>query len=230
MGGLIAKLVFKSGKEQLKAPPTKGFFDFQIKDIRGKTIDFQSLRDRRLIMVVNVACKWGLTSENYKEMVKAHQMWKNKGFEILAFPCNQFFGQESGSPEEIEEFVSKNFNVEFPVMEKVEVNGENTHPLFVYLRNNSELFDPKTGTAKVIPWNFGKFMVNPEGKVIKFFSPQDKVEEVLAFIQKQVEKWWTNGLAWTNEQILLNIMRNSCDNDLCSHFISYICYLNHQYF
>ena len=67
-------------------------------------------------MVVNVACKWGLTSENYKEMVKAHEKWKNSGFEILAFPCNPFFGQESGSPEEIEQFVTENFNVKFPVM------------------------------------------------------------------------------------------------------------------
>lgn len=119
-------------------------------------------------------------------MVKAHNRWKNNGFEILAFPCNQFFGQESGSPAEIEEFVSKNFNAQFPIMEKIEVNGDNTHPLFVYLRNNSELFDLKTGTAKVIPWNFSKFMVNPEGKVIKFFGPKDDMEEVTAFIQKQV--------------------------------------------
>ena len=107
-------------------------------------------------------------------MVKAHARWRKVGFEILAFPCNQFFGQESGSPEEINKFVKENFNVEFPVMEKIEVNGENTHPLFIYLRNNSELFDPKTNTAKVIPWNFAKFFFNSEGKVIKFFAPQVK--------------------------------------------------------
>lgn len=119
-------------------------------------------------------------------MVKAHNRWRNQGFEILAFPCNQFFSQESGSPAEIEEFVTKNFNVQFPVMEKIEVNGDHTHPLFVYLRNNSELFDPKTGTARVIPWNFAKFMVNPQGKVIKFFDPQVKPEEVVAFIQSEI--------------------------------------------
>ena len=121
-------------------------------------------------------------------MVKAHEKWRASGFEIIAFPCNQFMGQESGSPEEIEDFVAKNFNAKFPIMEKVETNGEKTHPVFVYLRNNSELFDPKTNTAKVIPWNFAKFFINPEGKVIKFFSPQVKMEEVTTFIESQVNK------------------------------------------
>ncbi len=89
----------------------------------------------------------------------------------MAFPCNQFFGQESGSHEEIKEFVKKNFEATFKLFEKVEVNGPNTHPLFVYLRNNSELFDSKTGEAKVIPWNFAKFLINSKGEVFKFFSP-----------------------------------------------------------
>jgi len=121
-------------------------------------------------------------------MVKAHERWRNSGFEILAFPCNQFFGQESGSPQEIDDFVTKKFNVKFPVMEKVEVNGDKTHPLFVYLRNNSSLYDSKTGTTKVIPWNFAKFFIDSSGKVIEFFPPTTKAEEVVGFIQKYVEK------------------------------------------
>lgn len=71
-------------------------------------------------------------------------------------------------------------------MEKVEVNGEKTHPVFAFLRNNSSLYDPKTKTAKVIPWNFAKFFINSEGKVIEFFAPNVKTEEVLAFIQNQI--------------------------------------------
>lgn len=185
----MAKLIFKSGSEGIKAPTTKSFFDFSVKDIYGKDFPFAQLKDRKLIMVVNVACKWGLTSENYTEMVKAHERWRNKGFEVIAFPCNQFFGQESGSPEEITDFVKKNFNASFPIMEKVEVNGENTHPVFAFLRNNSSLFDPKTQTAKVIPWNFAKFFINPQGQVIQFFSPTVKTEEVVAYIQGQIEKW-----------------------------------------
>ena len=108
-----------------------------------------------------------------------HEKWKNSGLQILAFPCNQFFGQESGSPEEIKQFVADNFKAKFPILQKVEVNGENTHPVFVYLRNNSSLFDPKTQTSKVIPWNFAKFFVNSEGKVINFMAPNVKGEEVI---------------------------------------------------
>lgn len=115
-------------------------------------------------------------------MVKAHEKWRESGFEVLAFPCNQFFSQESGSPEEIAAFVKENFNASFPIMEKIEVNGPNTHPLYAYLRSNSSLYDPKTKEAKLIPWNFAKFFINPEGKVIQFFSPQVKVEEVLSYI------------------------------------------------
>jgi glutathione peroxidase len=99
-------------------------------------------------------------------MVKAHEKWSSKGFEIIAFPCNQFFGQENGSPEEISAFIKENFDVKFPVMQKVEINGENTHPIFVFLRNNSSLYDPPSKTAKLIPWNFAKFFINSKGQVI----------------------------------------------------------------
>ena len=121
-------------------------------------------------------------------MVRIHEKLSPHGFEIVAFPCNQFFGQESGSPEEIAAFVKNNFNVKFPVMEKVEVNGANTHPVFVFLRNNSVLFDPKTQTSKVIPWNFAKFFVNPEGKVVQFFPPNVKADEVTAYIEAQMKQ------------------------------------------
>lgn len=121
-------------------------------------------------------------------MVKAHERWSKHGFEIVAFPCNQFFGQESGTPEEIDAFVKSHFNANFPIMEKVEVNGENTHPVFVYLRNNSSLYDPTTKTSKVIPWNFAKFFLDSNGKVIQFFSPTVKAEEVTAYIEKMVSE------------------------------------------
>jgi glutathione peroxidase len=83
-----------------------------------------------------------------------------KGFELLAFPCNQFFNQESGTPAEIIEFVRSRFGSKFTLFEKVEVNGPNTHPVYRFLRNNSELYDKKTKEAKVIPWNFSKFLLN----------------------------------------------------------------------
>ena len=92
-------------------------------------------------MVTNVASEWGLTKEHYTSMGPAYDNWRSKGMEIIAFPCNQFGKQEPGTPEEIENFVRGKYNCHFPLMEKIEVNGENTHPVFAFLRNNSELYD-----------------------------------------------------------------------------------------
>lgn len=96
----------------------------------------------------------------------------------MAFPCNQFFSQENGSPEEIRKFVDENFHAKFPIFEKVEVNGESTHPLFVFLRNHSELYNSKTGQADVIPWNFAKFILNSKGEVTHFFKPSKDISDV----------------------------------------------------
>lgn len=98
-----------------------------------------------------------------------------RGLEILAFPCNQFMGQEPGTHEQILEFVRTKFNSKFPLFEKIEVNGPNAHPLYQYLRSKSVLFDPKTKGAKVIPWNFSKFLVNANGDVVHFFQPGDPI-------------------------------------------------------
>ena len=84
--------------------------------------------------------------------------------------------------------MKNNFNANFPIFSKIEVNGENTHPLFVYLRNNSELYDEKKGTSKVIPWNFAKFIVNRDGKVIKFAPPTTPPEELRKVILEELEK------------------------------------------
>lgn len=105
-----------------------------------------------------------------------YEKYRSQGLEILAFPCNQFFSQESGSEKEIKQFVKENFNVHFPMFAKIEVNGETTDELFQFLRNNSELYDHKTGKAGVIPWNFAKFILDRNGKVIKFAHPTVKPE------------------------------------------------------
>lgn len=103
-------------------------------------------------------------------MVAMHEQLKPKGFDILAFPCNQFLGQESGTPAEIKAFV-KQFNVNFRLFQKIEVNGNDTHPVYLYLRSHSELFDKNEKSAKVIPWNFAKFILNSEGEVVAYFPP-----------------------------------------------------------
>lgn len=89
----------------------------------------------------------------------------------MAFPSNEFFSQESGTEAEIKQFVKDNFKANFPIFSKSSVNGANPNPVFGYLRNHSELYDPTTQTAKVIPWNFAKFIVNRNGEVIKFAPP-----------------------------------------------------------
>lgn len=97
MGKLLSKAVFKSGTNTIAKEVPHDFFDLQAKDIDGKVVEFNVFKGKKALMIVNVACKWGLTSPNYKEMVKMHNELKSKGFEILAFPSNEFFNQESGS-------------------------------------------------------------------------------------------------------------------------------------
>lgn len=97
---------------------------------------------------------------------------------MLAFPCNQFFNQENGTPEEILEFVTTKFGPKFTLFEKVEVNGVNTHPVYKFLRSNSQLFNGKDKSAKFIPWNFAKFLVNGKGEVVKYFEPGDKATDI----------------------------------------------------
>jgi glutathione peroxidase-family protein len=92
----------------------------------------------------------------------------------MGFPCNQFMNQESGSEAEIKKTVKEKYNVNFPMFEKIEVNGPSTNPLYVFLRSNSELADPQSGQAKMVPWNFGKFLLDKDGHVVKFYGPRDK--------------------------------------------------------
>jgi glutathione peroxidase len=113
-----------------------------------------------------------------------HNELREKGFELLAFPCNQFFSQESGTPQEIIEFVTNRFGSKFTLFEKVEVNGPNTHPVYRFLRTNSPLFSGKDNSAKVIPWNFSKFLINSKGEVVRFFPPGDKITEVRTAVEE----------------------------------------------
>ena len=107
-----------------------------------------------------MASKWGLTDKNYKQLVQIYNQYSDQGLQILAFPCNQFGNQEPGSPQDIEDFARGKYGVQFPIFEKIDVNGKKTHPIYAYLRNNSQLYDAKKKTAKEIPWNFAKFLVN----------------------------------------------------------------------
>lgn len=176
----------KTGTEKL-TPTITNFFDFKMKNIQGKEVDFASFKGKtKLFMIVNVACKCGFTGDHYTQLVDLYTKYNKRGLEIFGFPCNQFMSQESGTEEDIEKYVRDNFNVSFPMFSKIEVNGENAHPLYQFLRNNSELYDPETKKAKMIPWNFGKFLVNKDGKVIKFEGPTTNPNDMIPMIEKEL--------------------------------------------
>ncbi|CAL5215244.1 unnamed protein product [Lathyrus oleraceus] len=142
---------------------SKTIYDFTVKDFRRNDVSLSVFRGK-VLMVVNVASYCGLTEINYKELNELYAKHKNQGFEILAFPCNQFLEQEPGSSEEIHKFACTKFKAEFPIFRKIEVNGKNADPLYKYLKNQ------KGRIFRAIDWNFAKFLVNKQGKVVERYA------------------------------------------------------------
>jgi glutathione peroxidase len=138
--------------------------NIQVKDIDGKEVKLDAYKGK-VLLIVNVASKCGLTPQ-YKALEAIHEKYKDKGFAVLAFPCNQFMGQEPGTNEEIKQFCSSKYNVTFPLFDKVDVNGPKRHPLYVALAGKDS---PYPGDIK---WNFGKFLIGRDGKIIKRFEPK----------------------------------------------------------
>jgi glutathione peroxidase len=169
-------------------------YDFQVTDIKGMT---QSIGDYRgkLLLIVNVASKCGFTPQ-YAGLEALYQQYRVEGLEILGFPCDQFGHQEPGSEQEIADFCSANYGVSFPMYSKVEVNGENAHPLFRYLRSQQpghldehapmsqrlighlkNAFPELLGTDAV-KWNFTKFLVGRNGEVLHRYESMATPEEI----------------------------------------------------
>ena len=138
--------------------------DIPIKDIDGKDTSLKAYQGK-VLLIVNVASKCGLTPQ-YKALEAMHEKYKDKGFTVLGFPCNQFMGQEPGTNAEIKQFCSSKYNVSFALFDKLEVNGPNRHPLYVALAGKDS---PFPGDIK---WNFGKFLVGRDGKILKRFEPK----------------------------------------------------------
>ncbi|MBU2870843.1 glutathione peroxidase [Colwellia sp. E2M01] len=132
-----------------------------------------------VLLIVNTASHCGFTPQ-YEGLQVLHDTYEEQGFEILAFPCNQFKQQESGSNEEIQQFCDLRFNIKFPLFNKIDVNGDNADPLFVYLKQQA----PGILGSKSIKWNFTKFLVNRQGEVIKRYAPTTKPEDITADIEK----------------------------------------------
>ena len=155
------------------------FYDVPISDLDGSAMDLSSLAGKE-VLVVNVASKCGLTPQ-YAGLEQLQRDYAAKGFTVLGVPCNQFAGQEPGSPEEIQTFCSTTYGVTFPLTEKVDVNGEERHPLYELLIETAD----SEGKAGDIQWNFEKFLVSPDGKVVGRFRPlvEPGSEELVAAIE-----------------------------------------------
>ena len=140
-------------------------YDIPLKTLHGEPTSLAEHKGKALLLV-NVASKCGLTPQ-YTGLERLHETYAPKGFSVLGFPCNQFGGQEPGTAEEIETFCSTTYGVSFPMFEKVEVNGEERHPLFDELTAVPDA----EGKAGDIAWNFEKFLVSPDGEVVARFRP-----------------------------------------------------------
>ncbi|XP_027359833.1 probable glutathione peroxidase 8 [Abrus precatorius] len=143
----------------------KSVYDFVVKDAKGDHVDLSTYKGK-VLLIVNVASKCGLTNSNYTELNQLYEKYKEEGLEILAFPCNQFREQEPESNAKIVEFVCTRFKSEFPIFDKIEVNGDNSAPLYKFLKLGKwGLFGDD------IQWNFAKFLVDKNGQVVGRYYP-----------------------------------------------------------
>ena len=153
-------------------------YDFSVITIDGKEISMSDYKGK-VLLIVNVASECGFTPQ-YEGLEKIYGQLKNKGFVVLGFPCNQFGGQEPGTNTEIKEFCSANYHVTFPLFNKIDVNGDKAHPLYKYLT------DVKPGIlgTKAIKWNFTKFLIDKNGKVVDRYSSTTTPESIIDDIKK----------------------------------------------
>lgn len=153
------------------AAAAENVLDFKMKSLDGKQIDLNQYKGN-VVLVVNVASECGLTPQ-YSQLQALHEKYGPKGLRVLGFPCNQFGRQEPGTAEEISEFCSSNYGVTFDLFEKVDVNGEDACPLYQLLTQ----LNAKPKGAGDVSWNFEKFIINRDGKVVHRFEPQTKPDD-----------------------------------------------------
>ena len=152
-------------------------YQFPLTLLDNSTFDAATLHDR-VVLVVNVASRCGFTPQ-YGGLEKLYQRYQQRGLQILAFPCNQFGGQEPGEAAEIARFCSVDYPVTFPVMAKCAVNGKEAHPLYQWLKSQQ----PGVLGTEAIKWNFTKFLINRQGEVVERFAPQVSPEGIQSHIE-----------------------------------------------
>ena len=157
-------------------------YDVKVNQLDGTPASLGDYKGKA-VLIVNVASHCGLTPQ-YEGLEKLHETLGSRGFEVLGFPCNQFLEQEPGTAEEIQEFCTVNYGVQFPLFEKIEVNGEGQHPLYAQLNAVAD----SEGYTGDIRWNFEKFLVSPQGEVVGRFNPTVTPEDpaLVAAIEEQI--------------------------------------------
>lgn len=145
----------------------ESIYDYKVKDIDGNEVVMSEFKDK-VLMIVNVASKCGFTPQ-YEGLQKLYDAYKDQGLVVLGFPCNQFGAQEQGGEAEIKDFCETNYSISFPMFAKIDVNGDNADPLFLFLQNAKKGF-MDTGPIK---WNFSKFLVDREGNVVGRYGSLD---------------------------------------------------------
>lgn len=151
----------------------KTIYSFTVNDIKGREVAMKQFRNKTLL-IVNVASKCGFTPQ-YQGLEQLYQQFKAQGFLVLGFPCNQFGGQEPGSEQEIQQFCELNYAVTFPLFAKLDVNGKNAHPLYQFLKHSVK----GILRTEAIKWNFTKFLVDKNGKVLERFAPTATPESLV---------------------------------------------------
>lgn len=178
-------------------------YNFIAKDIDGKEVSLQDFKGK-VLMIVNTASKCGFTPQ-FEDLQKLYEQYKDKGLEILGFPCNQFMGQEPGNSEETKGFCTLTYGVTFPMFEKIDVNGELADPIFKHLTKEAAFkgFDMSNPTNKMleslikekipefsigdaIRWNFTKFLLDRDGNVVERFEPAVGPMEIKSYIEKLI--------------------------------------------
>lgn len=156
---------------------TQSIYDFNAADIRGEEHSLDEFRGK-VLLIVNTASKCGFTPQ-FEGLQSLYVELKEKGLEVLGFPCNQFRNQDPADDKAISEFCSLNYGVDFPMFAKIDVNGPNAHPLFEYLKHSAKGL---LGT-EAVKWNFTKFLVNRDGEVVRRYPPTTKPSAIRADIE-----------------------------------------------
>ena len=151
-------------------------YDFKVKNDVGQEVSLADYKGK-VLLIVNIATRCGFTPQ-YKDLEPLYQKYHGQGFEILDFPCNQFGQQAPGTIQEIHQFCTANFDIHFPQFDKIDVNGENAHPLYTWLKEQAGGGD--------IKWNFTKFLIGRDGKVIKRYESRDQIASIEADMQLEV--------------------------------------------